>query len=97
MTKFILIDSYAGFIWGEAFASSPIEACRTVDKSIGGESRVYEEFGPNHQIKHDGFSGYFVHEAPDDFVVTDGQNQGEIEAVEALPLVAIVTYSNQEA
>ena len=87
-THYVLIDAYSGFVWGEADAETPTEACRIVDEQVGGEAREYEDV-----TRLDGMSGYYVYEAPADWTeVTDGQSQGDIERVTALPLVAAVAY-----
>lgn len=86
-THYVLIDAYSGFVWGEADAANPIEACRIVDEHIGGEPREYEE------QRLDGQQGYFVYRAPADWTaVDDGQSQREIERVTALPLAAQVAF-----
>lgn len=81
---YVLIDAYSGYVWDEADAESPIQACKIVDaRHAPGEQRTYELERLNGQ------SGYFVYEAPADWTpVEDGQRQSEIERVTALPLVA---------
>lgn len=87
-THYVLIDACSGFVWEEADAETPIEACRIVDEKIGGEPREYEEV-----TRLDGRSGYYVYKAPAEWTaVDDGQSQSEIERVTALPLVAEVTF-----
>ena len=84
---YVLIDAYSGFVWEEADATDPIEACRIVDEKVGGEARSYER-----EHLH-GQNGYYVYEAPADWTpVEDGQSQSEIERVQALPLVAQVAF-----
>lgn len=86
---FILIDENSGFVWGDALAADPIAACRAVDASVGETSRLYDDIGSG--ARFDGRSGYHVYEAPDGWTwpdgLGDGQNQGVIDAVAALPCV----------
>ena len=66
---YVLIDAYSGFVWEEADATDPIEACRIVDEKVGGEARSYER-----EHLH-GQNGYYVYEAPADWTpVEDGQS-----------------------
>jgi hypothetical protein len=95
-TNYILIDSNSGYIWGQAYADTPIDACRLVDEGCGASGREYVEYGPNHSILRDGLDGYLVYAAPENFRVDDGQDQSEIDAVSAMPLTAIVTCSPLE-
>jgi hypothetical protein len=89
MTHYVLIDNYTGYVWGEADASDPVEACRIVDTEIGGEARTYE----HERIRGSDVSGYFVHEAPSNWTpVDDGQSQREIRRVQTLPIVASVVF-----
>lgn len=90
MTRYILIDDYSGFVWGDAEAETPEAACRIVDEAVGETGREYERVGafPGHE------PGYHVHEAPAGFrPVEDGQDPSLIEAVEALPLAAKVAIT----
>ena len=91
MTRFILIDQNSGFVWGEADATTPIEACRTVDGQIAAPAAHYVEHGPRSAATYDQTGGYYVYEAPADFAeVTDGQDPDQIQAVTALRCVAFV-------
>lgn len=93
MPHYVLIDNYSGYVWGEADADDPIEACAIVDRQTGGDPREYEE----QMIGNSSTSGYFVYEAPADWrPVDDGQSQDEIERVTALPLVAEVVCGTAE-
>lgn len=90
MTHYVLIDSYSGFVWGEADADDPVEACRVFDATTSCEPRDY---APVYRLDNSTASGYFVHKAPDGWVpVTDGQDPVEIDRVSALPLVAHVAF-----
>lgn len=81
MTHYVLIDNYSGYVWGEADASDPVEACAKVDRGIGGEGREYEVA----RIGNSTDSGYHVFEAPADWEpVDDGQSQNEIDRVDSL-------------
>lgn len=80
MTHYVLIDNHSGYVWGEADANDPVEACAAVDREIGGDEREYavERLGSSTK------NGYHVFEAPADWTpVDDGQNQREIERVES--------------
>jgi hypothetical protein len=93
--RYILIDEYSGYVWGEAVADDPISACREIDADAGLEpDRHYIDIGSE---RFDGRSGYHVHLAPDDFVGgDDGRDQEYINAVERLPLVArILTFQDR--
>jgi hypothetical protein len=94
MPRYILIDDYTGYIWGDTAdlplfeGSAPhsdesmIAAARALDESIGGESREYEVVS-----RLDGESGYRVYRADVNGsdavpVFNDGQDKAAIEAVE---------------
>lgn len=77
MTRYVLIDHYTGFVWGETDAADPIEACRKVDEEVGSEPRTY------HRETLTGQSGYHVYEAPKLWIsINDGQIPSQIERVE---------------
>lgn len=89
MARYILIENHSGYVWGEADAADPIEACRIVDEHVGGELREYAEAFYVDTSRN----AYHVHQAPADWrPVDDGQSQSEIERVAALPRVALVTF-----
>lgn len=90
MARYILIDNYSGFIWGDSadlngkiFAGTALEFAKALDESIGGECRTYEEqSGPNASSQ----TGYHVYRADIDgsdavTIVHDGQDQATIDAV----------------
>lgn len=88
MNHYVLIDHHSGYVWGEADAKTPIEACEIVDRHVGGDAREYEEVS-----RLDGESGYHVYLAPTGWAeVENGQAQDEIERVEGLRRVADVTF-----
>ena len=90
MKTYVLIENYSGFVWYEAVATDPIEACRIADRDIGEEADSYEiVYQPTH-------GSYNVHEAPADWQpVADGQDPSEIERAAALPRVATVQYRRE--
>lgn len=91
--RYILIESNSGYVWGEATTTDPISAAREVDVSTGcGEARSYSEHRASSRAIADGTDGYYVYDATgSDVQGDDGQNADYIRAVEALPLVALVT------
>ena len=94
MTRYVLIDKHSGYVWGEAEADDPVDACRRLDAEIAGNGYVdeHEYCLGNAEQQRDASQGYFVYVAPDDWPeVTDGRSQTEIERVMALPEVAYVS------
>lgn len=90
MKHYVMIDAHSGYVWEEADANDPIEACRIIDRKIGAEADEYAE------QRLDGQSGYYVYEAPADWTpVEDGQSKTEIERVLALPLVAQIATTRR--
>lgn len=99
MARYILIDNYTGYIFGDTAAlpntapESPIDAARAVDESIGEYDRQYTE---TLDPRSDSVPGYHVYRADINGseahpVVHDGQSRDEIEAVRAnCELVAFV-------
>lgn len=89
MTRYILIDDYSGYIWGDSAdldgrifsTDDPVEYARALDASIGGEPRHYEMMSR----RPDGASGYHVYRDASQSdavpVVWDGQDQQTIDAV----------------
>jgi hypothetical protein len=81
MTRYILIDNGSGYVWGEANAETPEEACRIVDAHVGAYDRTYFEAYSLASNE----SGYHVYEVRDNFPeIEDGQDLETIMAVEAL-------------
>ena len=89
MPRYILIEEHSGYIWGDTAAlpefanteQTPIDAARVLNESLGEYDREYKQVFP-HEIMGQG--GYLVYEADDDFpIVCDGQDRGEIDAVES--------------
>lgn len=93
MTRYILIDSNSGYIFGDTadFAAnrqsditSIIDAARMLDESIGEHGLRYAELSRNPRSTQ---TGYYVYRADIDDteavpVVQDGQDQETIDAVE---------------
>ncbi len=92
MARYILIDNYTGYIWGDSadlngaiFSGTAIEFAQALDESNHAHGRTYEE-----QSRPDASnqSGYHVYRADVDGsdavpVVHDGQDQEMIDAVVA--------------
>ena len=92
MPRFILIDNHSGFVWGEAIAETPAEACREVDEALGEHGRTYAEAFELASTE----TGYHVHQAPADFpALEDGTDDDTIAAVDALPRVAVIRCTRQ--
>lgn len=90
LNHYVLIDGHSGYVWDEADASDPIEACKIIDDKVGPRDGPMEYEIVSRSEWNTG-NGYFVYQAPADWVpVADGQSRTEIERVEALPLVAKV-------
>ena len=91
MQRYVLIDANSGFVWGDAVAETPIEACRAVDAQCGEHDRGYEDIG---RVAFNGRSGYFVFRAPADMhLARDGQDAAFIAAVEGLPIATHVAIA----
>lgn len=88
-TRYILIDSNSGFVWGEAQADSLTDAARAVDIEANGRAAdAYEELGSN---PRDSSSYYIAYNANgSDITIDDGQDQDQIDAVSALPVAGYV-------
>ena len=105
MTRYILIDNYTGYIWGDtgdldgpARGETPEDAAKRLDESLHTFGRVYETHGPNYRpAANDG--AYHVHSADVDgseavMLVWDGQDRETINSVlRYCPKVAVVTWS----
>ena len=88
--RYILIDNYSGFIWGDSadldgtiFSGTALEFAQALDESIGAHGRTYTE-----QSRADASNqtGYHVYRADVDgsdavTIVHDGQDQATIDAV----------------
>lgn len=90
MTRYILIDNHSGYVMadtadldGAARDETPAQAAYRFERSIGvgREGRAYEEVGRHALASNE--SGYHVYRGSEAVpVVTDGQDQVAIEAVE---------------
>lgn len=96
MPRYAIIDHNSGYVWGVTDAANPAEACGLIDDEVDpGNIRSYETHGPNSGALRGGGNGYHVHEVPNGFDVTDGQDPAQINAVERHKLVAQVTISDE--
>jgi hypothetical protein len=92
MARYILIDNYSGYIWGDSadlggkiFTGTPVEYAQALDESLGEYGRTYTEVARRALALN--ATGYHVYRADIDGietvpVVEDGQDQETIEAVE---------------
>jgi hypothetical protein len=83
MNNFALIDYSSGAVWWVGEAASPEAACAAATLETGMEVAEYESV---YRLAY-GDDGYLVYAARDGFDVTDGQDQEQIDAVSALPLI----------
>lgn len=88
MKHYVLIDKHVGYVWGEAKAESPIEACRKVDKELREFGRTYHQVSSGEWCDNRG--GYDVREAPGDW------DEVTIDRAIGLPRVALVNYEQQQ-
>ncbi len=91
MARYILIDNYSGYIFGDSadlnghiFSGTPVEFAAALDASIGEHGRTYEDVSRHALASNE--SGYHVYRADVDgseavAVVCDGQDQETIDAV----------------
>lgn len=87
MTRYALIDKHSGYVFGVVEAKDPLAAVRAVDAEDGDGPYDYEEHGPQARVAGD---GYYVYEAPAGYDCEDGQDDGVIATVSAMPLRAYV-------
>lgn len=90
MARYILIDNYTGYIWGDSadfegriFIGTPLEYARALDESLGEHGRIYEM---QSSADNGSTTGYHVYRADINGsdavpVVTDGQSQETIDSV----------------
>ncbi len=90
-TRYALIDSHSGFVWGVVDAADPLDAAALVERDAdpsAAAGRSYEEITASDATSRD---HYLVYDATALTIeITDGQDDAQIEAVGALPLVARV-------
>lgn len=88
-TRYVIVDSHTGYVWGEGYADTPVAVCALVDRHVDpseADRRTYFEVS-----QLNGADGYRVYDATGlAHPVTDGQDRQTIAAVEACPLVACV-------
>jgi hypothetical protein len=87
MPRYTMIDEHSGFVWGDAEAENPIEACRALDRQLGDhENHTYTDIGG---ARFNGQSGYHVYLSPEEFTNGgDGQDPEYIKMVESFKLIA---------
>lgn len=86
-TKYTIIESYSGLVWGTAYAYDIIDACRLLDEGIGEYGLTYEERGAG--IVGSGQDHYTVYldTTAIEYMADDH------DAVRALPIAGYVTRS----
>lgn len=91
MPHYVMIDDYSGYVWGEATASSPIEAAEIMDKDIGTGPREYDLIVETRALAHHE-GAYHVYRAPEGFTLgpIDFQGAEETALIESFEKVAIV-------
>jgi hypothetical protein len=94
MTRFAIIETNSGYVWGVVDAASPAEACRIVDEDFGAHGRSYSE-GSVFDLRTTG-GAYDVRIAPEGFDVLDGQDANAIASVDALPRAAIILTADDD-
>jgi hypothetical protein len=93
MTHYVMIDENSGYVWGDAVASDPVEACRAIDTKCGEHDRIYADIG---RERFGGRSGYHVYQAPEEFAECgDGQDPEYIKMVEAFQFVTRVATAQE--
>ena len=94
MSRYAILETNTGYVWGVETAASPIDACRQLDRSIGEHGLTYEEAPAGALYTTEGL--YDVRVAPDGFDVVDGQDRAAIADVNAMPTAALVrSYSDE--
>lgn len=89
MTRYILIDSNSGYVWGDtadldgsARDETPEDAARRLDKNVGGRDAWNHAYTFHHSGRPHG-NGYFIYRAAESFpIVADGQSAETIRAVQ---------------
>ena len=96
LTRYALIDSHTGYVWGIATAESPEAACAVVDRDVDpseGYARGYETITARDRSR----DHYLVYDATTlTGEIGDGQDDETIDRVSALPLVARVGFTPTE-
>lgn len=86
-TKYTILESYSGLVWGTVLAGTITDACRSLDESIGEHGLTYEEHGAG--IVGSGQDHYVVY--LDDTAIE--YMADDHDAVRALPIAGYVTRS----
>lgn len=94
MTRFAILETNSGFVWGVVDAADAIEACRVMDADIGSRGRTYSEGSVSDLRTTAG--AYDVRIAPAGFDVDDGQDADAICAVDAMPRAAIILTTDDD-
>ena len=90
MARYILIDNYSGFIWGDSadldgaiFSGTALEFAKALDESIGEHGRTYTKQSRADASNQTGYHVYRsdINGSDAVMVVHDGQNQETIDAV----------------
>ena len=91
MARYILLDNYTGFIWGDSadiggrtVSGTPVEVAAALDAAIDGYSRTYKEVSRHEMASNE--TGYHVYRADVNgseavAIAGDGQDQDAIDAV----------------
>ena len=92
--KYTMIVSTCGYVWGEAEGETPIEACEALERDLGAGDATFREIDEG--TARDGVDHYLVYEGgvpADD--PRPGDDQELIDEISALPLVALVAWSDE--
>ena len=92
MTRFAIIETNSGYVWGVVDAETALAACAACDAEIGADrgEGAYEEVSASELRTTRGV--YDVRTAPAGFDVQDGQDCEEIDAVKALPRAGVFDW-----
>ena len=95
MTRFAILESNSGYVWGVVDAESALEACMACDAEYGGrpEAGHYEPASYSDLRATRGV--YDVRVAPAGFDVIGGQDPAAIDAVCALPRAGIFGWVDE--
>ena len=96
MTRFAILESNSGYVWGVVDAENALDACSVLDREIGADrgEGAYESAGFSDLNATRGV--YDVRTAPVGFDVPDGQDEAAIETVNALPRVGVFGWESTE-
>lgn len=94
-TRYAMIDSHTGYVWGIETAESPVAACRQMDYAIdpsAADGRDYEEISQSEA--RGGRDCYYVYDATT--LAVDAQRD-DAAVVQALPFVGCVGWDETDA